>query len=132
VTQDGERKPDQSRLIAIDVRRLPADTTVVQVCGDLTGDATAAMQRTVGEELSRSPQQLIVDLSAVTSIDVGGINALSSAAGIAGEADISFCLVDPQGDPVGAALAAARLSELFEVFPTVSDAMSGHGRPSST
>jgi anti-sigma B factor antagonist len=114
------------------VHRLTPDTTVVQVVGDVTADSTAALQRTVNEELTRSPAQLIVDVSAVTRLDLGGINALSSAAGIVGEADISLCLVDPQGDPVGAALAGANLTELFEIFPTVNDAVQGHGPTSHT
>jgi anti-anti-sigma regulatory factor len=130
VSQKDEGTPDEAGLITVDVYRLPPDTTVVQVVGDVTGDGTAALQRTVNEELTRSPAQLIVDLSAVTRIDLGGINALSSAAGIAGEADISFCLVDPEGDTVGAALAGANLTELFEIFPTVNDAVQGH-RPTS-
>jgi anti-anti-sigma regulatory factor len=127
VSHKDEGKPGQPEPIIVDVHRLPPDTTVVQVVGDITGDATAALQRTVNEELTRSPAQLIVDVSAVTRIDLGGINALPSAAGIAGEADISFCLVDPECDPVGAALAGANLTELFEIFPTVDDAIRGHG-----
>ena len=130
MSQEGDGKREQSGSITLNVQRRPDDTTVVEVAGDLSGDATAAMQRTVNDELTRSPAHLIIDLSAVTGIDMAGINALSSAAGIAGEADISFCLVDPKGDPVGAALASARLTELFEVFPTVDDAIRAHRPPS--
>ena len=129
VSHDGEGKEVPSRPVILNVQRRSDDTTVVEVVGDLRGDATAAMQRTVNFELTRSPAHLIIDLSAVTGIDVGGINVLSSAAGIAGEADISFCLVDPDGDPVGAALASAKLTELFEVFPTVEDAIRAHRPP---
>jgi anti-anti-sigma regulatory factor len=129
VSEEGEGKREQSRPITVNVHRLSMDTRVVQVVGELTGDGTAVMQRTVNDELTRSPAHLIVDLSAVTGIDAGGINALSSAAGIAGEADISFCLVDPEGGPVGAALTTAKLTELFEIFPTVNDAVRGHRPP---
>jgi anti-anti-sigma factor len=130
VSHEGEGKPEQPSSITLNVQRRPDDTTVVEVAGDVSGDATAAMQRTINDGLTRSPAHLIIDLSAVTSIDLAGINALSSAAGIAGEADISFCLVDPDGDPVGAALASAKLTELFEVFPTVDDAIRAHRPPS--
>ena len=129
MSHDGQGKREQPRSITLNVQRRADDTTVVEVAGDLTGDATVAMQRTVNDELTRSPAHLIIDLSAVTGIDFAGINALSSAAGIAGEADISFCLVDPGGDPVGAALASAKLTELFEVFPTVDDAIRAHRPP---
>ena len=130
MTHEGEANREQSSSVTLNVHRRPDDATVVEVAGDLSGDATVAMQRTVNEELTRSPAHLIIDLSAVTGIDMAGINALSSAAGIAGEADISFCLVDPEGDPVGAALASAKLTELFEMFPTVDDAIREHRPPS--
>lgn len=132
MSHEGDGQRADSGSITLDVQRRPDGTTVVEVAGDLSGDATAAMQRTVNDELTRSPAHLIIDLTAVTGIDIGGINALSSAAGIAGEADISLCLVDPNGNPVGAALASAKLTELFEVFPTVDDAIRAHRPPSQT
>ena len=130
MSHQGEGKPEQPDSVTLNVQRRADDTTVVEVAGDVQGDATAAMQRTIIDGLTRSPAHLIIDLSAVTSIDSAGINALSSVAGIAGEADISFCLVNSDGDPVGAALASAKLTELFEVFPTVEDAIRAHRPPS--
>lgn len=58
----------------------------------------------------------------VAHIDGAGIDALVSAAALAGESDISFCLVGVQGGPVAAALAAAELTELFEIFASVNHA----------
>ena len=43
------------------------------------------------------------------------------------ESDISFCLVGVHAGPVGAALAEAELSELFETFVTLSDTLGGAG-----
>jgi anti-anti-sigma factor len=130
VSQHGEENQEQPSPVTINVEQLPADTRVVQVAGDLTGDGAAAMQRVVNDELTRSPAQVIVDLSAVTRIDERGISALSAAARTAGEADLSFCLVHADANPLGAALSAARLRELFEIFPSVDDAVRGHRPPS--
>jgi anti-anti-sigma regulatory factor len=92
--------------------------------GDLIGDAAAAaMQRTLVDELSRAPRRLIVNLSAVTRIDAIGVHALASAAAVAGEADHPFCLVDGEAGRVRAALAAEQMTELFDVFSSVSEAV---------
>lgn len=121
---DGEQELSES--IAINVQRLPADNTIVQVVGDATGHATAAMQRTLSDELTRSPALLVVDLSEVQRIGAGAINTLALAAAIAGESDIAFCL-DGHGGHVSAALAEAEVHELFEVFSSVNEAMEGSG-----
>jgi anti-anti-sigma regulatory factor len=121
VSQDGNGKRAGS--ITINVQRLTAGNTVVQLVGDLIGDITAAMQQTLVDELSRAPTQLIVDLSAITRIDPGGVRALAAAAAVAGESDRAFCLVDGRAGPVQAAIAAEQLSELFEIFPSISEAV---------
>lgn len=105
------------------MQRLTAGNTVVHVVGDLIGDATAALQQALMDELSRAPAQLIVDLSALTGIDAGGAHALAAAAAVAGESDRAFCLVAGKAGPVQAALAAEQLSELFEIFSSVSEAV---------
>jgi anti-sigma B factor antagonist len=111
----------QSDTLAVDVQRSPINKSVVHVSGELLRDSTQAMQRIVTDELLRAPAQLALDLSEVTNIDAIGIAVLVSVATQAGESDISFCLVGVRGRPVGKALAAAELTELFEIFPTVSD-----------
>jgi anti-anti-sigma regulatory factor len=121
VSHSGNEKRDRS--IVINVQRLTAGNTVVQVIGDLIGDATAAMQQALMDELSRAPALLIVDLSALTRIDAGGAHALAAAAAVAGESDRAFCLVAGKAGPVQAALAAEQLSELFEIFSSVSEAV---------
>ncbi|MCW2659744.1 MAG: hypothetical protein JWP83_896 [Mycobacterium sp.] len=121
MSQDGNGK--RARSITINVQRLTAGSTVVHLVGDLIGDATAAMQQTLVDELSRAPTQLIVDLSAITRIDAGGVRALAAAAAVAGESDRAFCLVDGRAGPVQAAIAAEQLSELFEIFSSISEAV---------
>jgi anti-sigma B factor antagonist len=94
VSNDEEER-ERSESITINVQRFPADNTVVHIVGESTGDATASMQATLSDELTRSPALLVVDLSEVVSIDAAAIHALAAA--IAGESDIAFCLVDGQG-----------------------------------
>jgi anti-anti-sigma regulatory factor len=121
VSQGGNGK--RARSIVINVQRLTAGNTVVHLVGDLIGDATAAMQQTLIDELSRAPALLTVDLSAITRIDAGGVHALAAAAAVAGESDRAFCLVAGNAGPVQAVLAAEQLSELFEIFSSVSEAV---------
>jgi anti-anti-sigma regulatory factor len=121
VSQVGDGK--RPRSIVIDVQRLTAGDTVVHLAGDLIGDAAAAMQQALVDELSWAPAQLIVDLSTITRIDAGAVHALAAVAAVAGEADHAFCLVAAKAGPVQAALAAEQLSELFEVFSSVAEAV---------
>jgi anti-anti-sigma regulatory factor len=106
------------------VRQLAGGDTVVHLMGDLIGDAAAAaMQQTLVDQLSRAPRRLIVNLSAVTRIDALGVHALASAAAVAGESDHAFSLVDGEAGRVRAALAAENMTELFDVFSSVSEAV---------
>jgi anti-anti-sigma regulatory factor len=92
VSQDDQGR--RARSIAINVQQLAVGDTVVRLIGDLIGDAAAAMEQTLIDQLSRAPTRLIVNLSAVRRIDASGVDALASAAAVAGEADHVFCLVD--------------------------------------
>lgn len=117
----------QARSIAIDVQQLTAGDTVVRLSGDMVGDAAALMHQTLVHQLSRSPSRLIVNLSEVSRIDACGIAALASAAAVAGEADHAFCLVDREAGRVHAALTAKRVTDLFEIFSSVSEALQNPG-----
>jgi anti-sigma B factor antagonist len=112
----------QSEFVSFDVQRSPTGKSVVRVSGELIRDIPAQLTRIVEQELMRAPSPLVLDLSAVTHINATGVDALVSAATVAGESDISLCLVGVEGRSVGAALAAAELTELFELFPSVNDA----------
>jgi anti-anti-sigma regulatory factor len=120
VSQDGNQQ--RARSIVVNVRRLTRGHTVVHLVGDLIGDAAATQQALI-DELSREPAQLIVDVSAITRIDAGGVQALAAAAAVAGEADRAFCLVAGKSGPVRAALAAEQLRELFEIFSSTIEAV---------
>jgi anti-sigma B factor antagonist len=120
--RNGHQFGKQSEANSVDVQRCPTGKSVVRVSGELIRDAPSQLARIVEEELMQAPSPLVLDLSAVTHITAAGVDALVSAATAAGELDVSFCLVGIEGRAVGAALAAAELTELFEVFPSVNDA----------
>lgn len=112
----------ESEFVSVEVQRLPTGKSIIRVGGELIRDAPSKLTRILEEELMRVPSPLVLDLSAVTHVAATGVDFLVSAATAAGESDISFCLVGVEGRCVGAALAAAELTELFEVFPSVNDA----------
>jgi anti-sigma B factor antagonist len=120
--KDGNKAGKQSEFVNVDVQRFPTGKSVVRVSGELIRHTPSQLTRIVEEELMRAPSPLVLDLSGVTHINATGVDALVSAATAAGESDISFCLVGVEGRSVGAALAAAELTELFELFPSVNDA----------
>ena len=104
------------------VQRLPAGMSVVSAAGDLDGETHSRISRVVADELAREPAQLVLELSGATSVDDAAVEALLSASALAGESDISFCLVASPTGPIMEALAAADLIERFEIFTTVGEA----------
>jgi anti-anti-sigma regulatory factor len=114
----GDDLPAEAPIVSVE--RFSKRNVVVRVAGELL--AAVAVHRAIAEQLKRSPARLAVDLSLVTRIDTDGILALALAAAAAGEADIMFCLVGVQGGPVEEAIAAADLTELFELFPSLAEA----------
>jgi anti-anti-sigma regulatory factor len=87
--------------------------------GLLDLETSSQLYPLVADELLRAPAQLVLELSNLASVDNAVVDALVSASTVAGESDISFCLVASHASPVVATLAEAGLIERFEVFPTV-------------
>lgn len=112
----------QSGSLSWMVQRIPAGISVIRATGDLNGETSSQLYRLVAGELLREPAQLVLELSNLVSVDNAVVDALVSASAVAGESDISFCLVASHASPVVATLAEAGLIERFEVFPTVSAA----------
>lgn len=112
---------DQVDSLRLHVDRSPGDIVVVRVGGPLTADTAAPVQRTLSDELVQVPGLMALDLTGVTTIDTAGVDALRSAAMQAGETDIAFCLLGADHWPVGAALARADLTELFDMFTSLDD-----------
>ena len=116
---ESDVEEQQSRSLPWVVQRLPAGITVVRAAGDLNGETSSQLHSLVADELRREPAQLVLELSDLVSVDNAAVDALISASAVAGESDISFCLVASHASPVVATLAEAGLIERFEVFPTV-------------
>lgn len=111
----------QTGPVDITVRHIASSEIVVQVTGELCGDSGAVLRRVAAHELTQSPSPLALDLSEVKRIDVSGIDALVSAAELAAESDISLRLVGAHAGPVAAALAAAQLTEMFEIVASIDE-----------
>lgn len=105
---------------SVSVQRCPTGDVVVRVVGELL-DARA-MEQAIADAFNQSLPRLAVDLLEVTHVDPAGVDALTAVAEAAGESDISLCLIVLAGGPVEAAIAAADLTELFEVFPSINEA----------
>jgi anti-anti-sigma factor len=101
------------------VQRLPAGVTVIRATGDLNGQTSSQLHSLVADELLREPTQFVLELSNLRIVDSAVVDALVYASAVAGESDISFCLVASHTSPVITTLAEAGLIERFEVFPTL-------------
>jgi anti-anti-sigma regulatory factor len=103
-------------------QRLPTRTTIVRATGDLNGETTSQLCHLVANELAREPAQLVLDLSDAIPVDNAAVETLVGASALAGESDISFCLVASRTGPIVRALAAADVIERFEIFATIGEA----------
>jgi anti-anti-sigma regulatory factor len=88
----------------------------------LNGETTSQLYHLVANELAREPAQLVLDLSGAIPVDNAAVETLVGASALAGESDISFCLVASRTGPIVRALAAADLIERFEIFATIGEA----------
>jgi anti-sigma B factor antagonist len=104
-----------SCLAQIEVRRKIVDSIVIRIRGGLLNGAATSVWRTVATEFRRTPELVALDVSDVTEIDAAGVGVLVAAADRAGESDISLCLIGVHEGAVGTALAAADVTELFEI-----------------
>lgn len=85
------------------------------------------ISRAVAAELTQTPAQLVLELSGATCIDNAAVEALVAATALAAESDTPICLVTSPTGPVATALAAADLTERFEIFATMREAQRPHG-----
>lgn len=117
--EEGDLEEQEGRSLSCTVLRLPAGITIIRATGDLNSETSSQLYLLVADELRQEPAQLVLELSNLTSVDNAAVDALDSASAVAGESDISFCLVASHASPVVATLAEADLIDRFEIFPTV-------------
>lgn len=120
---EAQRNQKQPTSEAVHVERVSCSETVVRVVGGLRDEVTDQVRRSVVSGLTGSPMALVLDLLRVTDIDADGVDALATAAAMAGERDIFFCLVLRPDSPVLTALIDADLGALFEIFSSVREAL---------
>ena len=116
---EGDIEGQQDGSFSYTVQRLPAGVTIIRARGDLNSETSSQLYLRVEDELLGGAAQLVLDLSNLTSFVNGAVGDLVSASAVAGESDISFCLVASHASPVVTTLADAGVIERFEVFPTV-------------
>lgn len=121
---DGADSEDGDTVI---VHRLDHNRILIRVMGDVDGDSSTNVRERLIEQLTWTPDVILVDLSGVTRIDADGVEGLIAAAALAGEPDIGLFLVAPPGGAVQTALATAEVTELFEIFSTLSQALGEAG-----
>ena len=113
----------------VTVQDFPPGRYVLRLVDPVTPDIWFSMHSIFRRVLRESPRLIVLDLSQLTSLDTNGVAALESAAAEAGENDIALCLVGARAGPVGAGLANAHISELFEMFDSTQEALASVGAP---
>ena len=88
----------------------------------MDSETSSHLQFLVANELAREPAQLVLELSDARPVDNAAVEALVAASALAGESNISFCVVASRKGPIVRALDAAGLIERFEIFATVDEA----------
>jgi anti-anti-sigma regulatory factor len=117
-----EGHPGQRRL-TIQFLRLSDNTTIVGLVGELRGQGAVELREALADELTGSPEQLVINLSNIVEIDADGVDALHSVAEIAAEWDVECCLVVTPDGRVRRRLDALKRTEFFEIFPSVIEAL---------
>jgi anti-anti-sigma factor len=69
--------------------------TVVQLCGELRLDALKSLEACLGVALAEQPRRLVLDLSALSFIDAGGVAVLARTRRRADEGGVGFVLDSP-------------------------------------
>jgi anti-anti-sigma regulatory factor len=120
VTDEGH--PGQRRL-TIQFQRLSDNTTIVGLVGEMRAQGAMELREALADELTGSPELLVINLSNIVQINSDGVDALDSVAEIAVEGGIEFCLVATPDGRVRRRLDSLKRTESFEIFPSVIEAL---------
>ena len=107
------------------VEWLTAAVPPVRGAGEFTGNNAIQFRNTVYTHLARSTRLVVIDLRPITALPADGVVALVDIAYETGDAGIGLCLVAGLNEdhPVGLALRAAGVLDLFDVHPDPSAAL---------
>jgi anti-anti-sigma factor len=111
------------RRLTIQFQRLSDNTTIVWLIGELRARGATELREALADELTGSPELLVINLSKIVEISSDGVDALHSVAEIAVEGDIEFCLVATPDGRVRRRLDALKRTDFFEIFPSVIEAL---------
>jgi anti-anti-sigma factor len=116
-------RQEKRKTLSLTIQRFSEGQTIIRTQGGLDRETNSQLCAVIADELLYRPAQLVLQLTEVSSVEKAGVDCLLSASGLAGEADISFCLVAGVNSPVVRALDRAGLMERFEIFPTICAAL---------
>lgn len=107
----------------IEVRRTDG-SSVIKLTGEIDMLTTPALRAKVNEELQGGPSVLVLDMLSVEFLGSSGLALLVEALDESRNRDVSLRLV-ANSRPVSRPLQATGLTDLFALYPSVEDALSG-------
>ena len=100
------------------------ELAVIRLTGEIDMLTTPALRAKVNEELQGGPSVLILDMLSVEFLGSSGLALLVEALDESRNRDVSLRLV-ANSRPVSRPLQATGLTDLFALYPSVEDALSG-------
>jgi anti-sigma B factor antagonist len=111
--------------------RWSRQTAVIRLPGEIDLTISDATREALLEVLNQGPATLIVDLSQTTFCDSAGISALVRATRRASASNIELRIVAVAA-PVLRVFSLVGIDRLIEVYPSVTDALSGQAPDRAT
>lgn len=99
-------------------------SSVIRLSGEIDMLTTPALRAKVNEELQGGPSVLILDMLSVEFLGSSGLALLVEALDESRNRDVSLRLV-ANSRPVSRPLQATGLTDLFALYPSVEEALSG-------
>lgn len=93
------------------------DVLVIQVSGRLDGGTAPGLRHLLDDRLATAPRGIVLDLSSLSVLEPGAVQALDHVARHAREADIGLSLVTVDGAVIRA-LVTTCAAGLFDLYPT--------------
>lgn len=109
--------------LKLETRSSAGDVTIIEASGKITiGDGDVKLRTTIKDLLDRGNKKLILSLEGVKYMDSAGVGELVSSFTSVKNADGFLCLVGVTGKILGL-LEITQLLRVFEVYPSISDAL---------
>ena len=112
---------DPGEPMDVEVRR-SADASVIRLAGEIDMLTTPTLRTRVTEELQEGPPVLVLDMLGVEFLGSSGLALLVEALDESRNRQVALRLV-VDSRPVSRPLQATGLTDLFDTYPTVEDAL---------